>query len=107
MRTILILLAAAHLGCGPSRDDTLLNVKRHDDKLRTRAAFDMGCAADALVIHPIEQRSNLFHDDVKYTVVAGVSGCDKQATYIYDESRGVWVQNTETTSPTENNAAAK
>lgn len=58
----------------------------------------MRCTAEALTIEPIEQRSNVFHDDVQYTVVAGVTGCNKQATYVYDSKRGIWVMNNDATA---------
>jgi hypothetical protein len=57
--------------------------QRHDD-LRTRAAFDLNCAPATLAMTDLKTD----HDAV---TVAGVQGCGRRATYVYE--RGVWVLN--------------
>ena len=90
---LLGLLSMATTACGPSRESAVASVASHDEQLRARAAFDMQCPTGSLQITPIEQRPTVFHDDVLYTVIAGVRGCGQQATYVYDEYRGLWVLN--------------
>ncbi|MFO0675931.1 MAG: hypothetical protein U0169_05320 [Polyangiaceae bacterium] len=77
--------------CGPSRESVVARIATHDEQLRTRAAFDLQCPKDTLQVTPLKQRPTAFHEDVQYTVVAGVTGCDRQVTYVYDEIRGVWI----------------
>lgn len=87
------VVATASIGCGPSRESTVAGIAAHDDQLRSRASFDLQCPKDSLQIVPIKQYQTPFHDDLKYTVIAGVRGCDQQVTYLYDEHRGLWVLN--------------
>jgi hypothetical protein len=64
-----------------------------NEQLQARAGFDLQCPKEQIEVTPIKQNSNAFHDDVLFTQVAGVRGCGKQLTYVYDEFRGVWVLN--------------
>lgn len=83
-------------GCGPSRESALAAVASHDDALRARASFDFQCPKDGLTVTPLKTYSNAFHEDVKYAVMAGVQGCNQRGTYLYDQTRGLWVLNSET-----------
>lgn len=50
--------------------------------VRTRAAFDLSCAADKLQVSPLSS-------EMMERATYGVSGCGKKATYIYAPEGGV------------------
>ena len=58
-------------GCGQERKYTWLNGWVEMQDLRKRAAFDLSCNPAQIQILPLSSSS------------AGVSGCGKQATYVY------------------------
>ncbi len=88
-------LATVSIGCGPSRESTLARRASHDDQLRARASFDLQCPKDSLEIVPIKQEPTVFHEDILFTVIAGVRGCNQQVTYVYEGHRGLWLLNTD------------
>lgn len=53
--------------------------------LAQRAAFDLGCPAPSLQYQQLGSNWR----------TVGVAGCDKHATYVFDDSRALWVQNSE------------
>lgn len=87
-------------GCGPSRESAVAGAASQEDQLRARASFDMQCPKNSLEIVPLKQQPTVFHSDVLFTTVAGVRGCAKQATYVWEGHRGVWLLNTDS-SPTD------
>lgn len=60
--------------------------------VRTRAAFDMACAADQLQITPL---SNEMMERATY----GVTGCNKKASYVYAPSIGAMLNSPIETTP--------
>jgi hypothetical protein len=95
------------LGCGPSRDSEVARVAAHDDELRRRAGFDMQCPPESVQIVPIKQHPMPFHDDLLYSVVAGVRGCGRQATYVHDTHHNAWILNADSQSTTNSQPATK
>jgi len=87
------VLGVAAFACLASAGTTYPRPSKHDvATLRSRAAFDLGCPAEQLQFFKIDDRT------------AGVSGCNRQATYILmcdrndydrrDESTGcTWLVN--------------
>jgi hypothetical protein len=61
-------------------------VQRHEDTLRTRAAFDLQCPAAQLKLKQLDSE------------VAGVEGCGQRATYLYNGQAGGWILNGPTTA---------
>jgi hypothetical protein len=84
MRTCDLLVAAFAVpvaACG------ITDAERHGT-LRTRAAFDLKCNADALKITDLTNNG-----DMGRVTSAGVDGCGQRVTYIFDGKRGVWLMN--------------
>jgi hypothetical protein len=51
------------------------------NEVRTRATFDLGCAADKLDVKPLTS-------EAMETATYGVQGCSKKATYVYRPGDG-------------------
>lgn len=92
---VFVGIAMLPSGCGPSRESALAAAASIEHQLRARASFDMQCPERSLEITPIKQHAHAFHEDVPYLVVAGVRGCDQQATYVFNEYQAVWILNTD------------
>ncbi|HEU0034914.1 MAG TPA: hypothetical protein VFQ53_30020 [Kofleriaceae bacterium] len=105
LQRLSVIVIGFVIGCGPSHQASVARVQQHDNNLRVRASFDMGCPKQELQVVPLKEEANAFHPDVKYAVLAGVSGCGKRATYVYDSARGVWLLNTDATPDRERAAA--
>jgi len=88
MRGSLVLAAAllAGLAACPA-------VQRHEDTLRTRAAFDLQCPAGQLKLKALDHN------------IAGVEGCGQRGTYVYNGQTG-WILNGPTTGDQPPDAAA-
>lgn len=56
--------------------------------LRNRASFDLGCPAQQIELTPLD--NNAAHYGIGAT---GVRGCGRQATYLWDGYRRLWVMN--------------
>jgi hypothetical protein len=67
---------------------------RATDSLPPRAAFDFHCPVEQLVVTPIDGACGAAHYPGD-TCTAGVSGCGKQATYIF-----IWKANPQSIGPT-------
>lgn len=88
-----VMFAGLIAGCGgPSKQTQAAQNKNRHDLLRTRAAFDLKCSGDALVISELQKQNNL-DGEPAWVSLAGVEGCDQRATYAFDEHRGIWVMN--------------
>jgi hypothetical protein len=72
-----LALAAMLVGCFEARAYPAL---------KSRAAFDMGCAETDLTLRELGTESQV-----------GVTGCSKKATYVFQQ--GAWVMNTPTGAP--------
>jgi hypothetical protein len=85
MPILILALVASSTGCDlpDSKYSHKPTVVFEEDQLRDRAAFDLDCKADQLSVVAL---GNLR--------TAGVSGCDKRATYLYGLD-GTWVMNTD------------
>jgi hypothetical protein len=82
MRALIVVMLCA---CGTPRP-----VEYARPRLLTRAGFDFNCAEQQLQIRELSSNT------------AGVEGCGKRATYVYQTStvsEGVWVMNTATGAP--------
>ncbi|MBK6684535.1 MAG: hypothetical protein IPG45_08675 [Deltaproteobacteria bacterium] len=78
----LVLLAILLGGCAASlRKDRVAD-------LRQRAAFDLSCPFDQLVVIPLDEAAKEHGGGT-----TGVSGCGRQATYLWDGYTGNWVMN--------------
>ncbi len=79
----------------PGKDTWDAAVARSQTTLRERAAFDLSCTATELKVHPLEEKTDQWGQ--KYTMVAGVEGCGRKATYVaHDDFQ--WIKNAETSS---------
>lgn len=59
--------------------------------LRERASFDLSCSAEQLNLTPLQKLPGCFGGPC--LKVAGVSGCDKKATYLFVAELNQWVMN--------------
>jgi len=76
-----IVLISLAVGCGGYQQQLREeNLAKQDAELRTRAAFDLSCAQDKLVLVPLSDSSR------------GVEGCGQRATYVRVDFN--WVMNT-------------
>jgi hypothetical protein len=64
-----------------------------ESSLRPRAAFDLKCPADQLVLTQLSPECGGF------MCTLGVSGCGQQVTYVWDHVASAWVMNNATTPP--------
>lgn len=62
----------------------------YGSELRQRAAFDLSCPKEQLKVTDLTGQGGTGNSQ-------GVSGCGKQATYVFEN--GKWTKNAETTSP--------
>lgn len=60
--------------------------------VRTRAAFDMACAADKLQVTPLSS-------EMMERATYGVTGCNKKASYVYTPSIGAVLNSPIETAP--------
>jgi len=65
------------------------------NELRTRASFDMGCPAQELRLTVL---SVDYPERPRYASPrsVGVTGCDKQLTYVWPDGASTWLLNTST-----------
>ncbi len=63
-----------------------------EDSLRPRAAFDLKCPADQLVMTRLSEQCGGF------MCTLGVSGCGQQVTYVWDKVASAWVMNNAATT---------
>ncbi|MBL9008619.1 MAG: hypothetical protein JNJ46_30435 [Myxococcales bacterium] len=81
----LFVLLAFTQGCAGLAES--FRTKRQAD-LRQRAAFELQCPADQLQITPLDQAAASHGGGP-----TGVTGCGKQATYIWDAYGTGWILN--------------
>lgn len=79
---VVLLPCLAACGAPISKYTHKESVVYDEDGLRDRAAFDLGCKAEEVVVTHLAAN------------VGGVTGCGKKASYVNDQS-GVWVQNSD------------
>ena len=77
----LLLVAVLAQGCVTFRE-------QRSSVLKSRAAFDLKCPEAQLVITPLDDAARTHGGGT-----TGVSGCDRQATYLWDAQTGTWVMN--------------
>lgn len=80
-----VVLLPCLAACGPSISKYTHKewVVFDEDGLRDRAAFDLGCKADEVVVTRLGDS------------VSGVAGCGKKASYVRDPHISAWIQNSE------------
>ena len=79
MRGFLLILCLGTVACHPPTD-TLVK----------RASFDLKCPKEQLTVSDLGERTK------------GVTGCDKQATYVFrpsHQNKGDWIMNTASGEP--------
>lgn len=74
LATALSALLVSSMGCGQYHGPPQTQL---DADLRTRAAFDLGCAADAVTLTPLADPNV-----AGIVPTQGATGCGKRATYV-------------------------
>jgi hypothetical protein len=99
MLSVVVLGLVSLVGCGaPMEVDGFHVYKEATEasfaKVKTRAAFDMGCSADKLKLTIVGVTAGGFAGDVPSQI--GVQGCDHKAVYVHAPD-GNWVLNSNDT----------